>query len=161
MRLRHAVRAILLTPDNQVLLCRHLMPETPRRAVWAMPGGRIEAGETLLGALRRELTEEVGFTLGSAARHVWHREVINPTYIKGYDGAIQDYFLVRTEMFTPRGTLTDLELAAENITELRWWTVPEITAYRGDDLFGPGGLVTPLAALIADGPPAQPIVLPA
>ncbi|MEU8816978.1 NUDIX domain-containing protein [Actinoplanes sp. NPDC048796] len=156
MRLRPAVRALLLTGDEQILLCRHAMPG---RAVWAMPGGKVEPGETLLEALRRELREEVGYTLDTTPPHVWHREVVDPAYIAGYDGAIQDYFLVRTPRFTPRGTFSDAQLAAENITELRWWTLPEITSYRGPDLFGPGGLVTPLAALLTNGVPDQPIIL--
>jgi 8-oxo-dGTP diphosphatase len=158
VRLRPGVRGILLTADHHVLLCRHLLPATGR-AVWTMPGGGIEPGETPLQALRRELLEEAGFTLGDPPPHVWHREVVDPAYIPGYDGAIHDYFLVRAEKFTPRGRLTDSELAAENITELRWWTLPEITGYRGADLFGPRRLVPLLAELIAGGPPEQPITL--
>jgi hypothetical protein len=37
--------------------------------------------------------------------------------------------------------------------------LPEIVGYRGSDLFSPRDLATPLAALIADGAPAGPIVL--
>jgi ADP-ribose pyrophosphatase YjhB (NUDIX family) len=29
--------------------------------VWGLPGGKIEAGETLLGGMERECTEELGF----------------------------------------------------------------------------------------------------
>jgi 8-oxo-dGTP diphosphatase len=159
LNLRHSVRAILLTDDHHVLLCRHLIPDPPGGAVWTAPGGRIESGETPLAALRRELQEEVGLTIDASPPHVWHREVVAPGYLPGYDGAVNDYFLVRTAAFTPRGTMSDDELAAENISELRWWPLPDIVAYRGPDLFGPRDLATPLMALVTHGVPAEPISL--
>ncbi|WP_275410960.1 NUDIX hydrolase [Paractinoplanes rishiriensis] len=158
-KLRHAVRAIILTEDDHVLLCPHTIPDTPGQAVWAAPGGRIESGETPLAALRRELQEEVGLVLDNNPPHVWHREVVAPDYLPGYDGAISDYFLVRTPAFLPRGTLSDGELAAENISELRWWTLQELTDYRGPDQFGPRDLATQLTALVTHGVPATPIPL--
>ena len=157
--LRRAVRAIILTEDDHVLLCRHTNPDPPGRAVWAAPGGGIERGETPLAALRRELREEVGLALDDDPPHVWHREVVAPDHFPGYDGAISDYFLVRTPVFMPRGTLSDDELAAENISELRWWTLPDIAGYRGPDLFGPRDLATRLVALVAHGVPATPTPL--
>ena len=124
------------------------------------PGRRRRAGRILLAALRRELREEVGLELSAdAPPHVWHQEAVRPGQVDGYDGAVNDYFLVRVPAFTPRGSLSDAELAAENVTGLRWWTPAEIAAYQGTDLFGPRNLAELLAALLRNGPPAEPLTL--
>jgi len=47
----------LLTRGDRVLLLRH---EKHGRPYWLLPGGGVEHGETLEGALRRELLEECG-----------------------------------------------------------------------------------------------------
>ena len=43
--------------QNRILLCRQ---EKPGREYWLLPGGGVDGGETLVGALRRELDEELG-----------------------------------------------------------------------------------------------------
>lgn len=82
-----------------------------------------------------------------------------PGHASGHDGVVNDYFLVRTASFTPRGAMSDEELAAEHVTGWRWWSLPEIREYVGPELFSPRDLATPLAALIADGVPTQPVPL--
>ncbi len=154
--LRHSVRAIVLDERDRILLCRFTAPEA---VVWGTPGGGIEPGETPHAALRRELREEIGLVLDGSPPHVWHRKVVAPGYVQGYDGAIHDYFLVRTTAFRPAGALSSTELAAENITGFRWWPLPEIAAYRGPALFGPRDLAGPLAGLLRDGVPDRPVTL--
>ena len=55
-RPRIRVSAILSWRD-QVLLCRH---EKEERSYWLLPGGGVNAGESLVHALRRELAEGIG-----------------------------------------------------------------------------------------------------
>jgi ADP-ribose pyrophosphatase YjhB (NUDIX family) len=158
--LRHSVRAVILDEAGRILLCRFAIPEPAGTVVvWAAPGGGVEPGETLLAALRRELLEEVGLALGADSPHVWHQRVVAPGHAAGYDGVINDYFLVRAASFRPRGSMPDAELAAENIAGFRWWPPREIADYRGTDLFSPRALGTLLAALSADGVPATPTAL--
>ncbi|GLY87737.1 NUDIX hydrolase [Actinoallomurus iriomotensis] len=154
-KIRHAARAIILDEEDRVLLCRFTTPDV----VWTAPGGGIESGESALAALRRELLEEVGLALAADPPHVWRQRVESPGFAPRYDGVLNDYFLVRTESFAPRGTLSDAELAAENISGLRWWRPQDIAAYRGPDLFSPRDLATPLAALIAHGVPSRVVEL--
>ena len=55
-----AVGAIVFR-ENRVLLVRRGQP--PSQDLWAIPGGRVEIGETLRQAAEREILEETGITI--------------------------------------------------------------------------------------------------
>jgi 8-oxo-dGTP diphosphatase len=55
-----AVGAIVFR-NNRVLLVRRAQP--PSQDLWAIPGGRVEIGETLQEAAEREIFEETGITI--------------------------------------------------------------------------------------------------
>ncbi len=58
---------------------RFLLTSRPEGKVyagyWEFPGGKLEVGETVAEALRRELHEELGITIGEA--HPWQRETMD------------------------------------------------------------------------------------
>lgn len=56
------VVSALLRRDGEILLVEQRAPGDPA-STWMLPGGVVEAGETALEALRRELREETGLVL--------------------------------------------------------------------------------------------------
>lgn len=51
----------IVIKDSEVLLVRRKQP--PGMGLWAIPGGRVELGETLQEAAEREVGEETGVTV--------------------------------------------------------------------------------------------------
>lgn len=58
---------------------RYLLTSRPEGKVyagyWEFPGGKLEAGESVEQALRRELQEEIGVTIGPA--HAWRASLVD------------------------------------------------------------------------------------
>lgn len=65
---------VLIRPDGQFLLTSRPAGKV-YEGYWEFPGGKIEAGETVEEALRRELHEEIGVTIGPA--HPWRVEMVD------------------------------------------------------------------------------------
>ncbi|MES2955078.1 MAG: NUDIX domain-containing protein [Pseudomonadota bacterium] len=65
---------VLLRPDGDFLLTSR-PPGKVYEGYWEFPGGKLEAGETVEQALRRELHEEIGITIGAA--QPWKVEVVD------------------------------------------------------------------------------------
>jgi 8-oxo-dGTP diphosphatase len=156
LRIRQAVRALLVTPDQHVLLVRF---EFPDATVWSLPGGGIDPGESDLEALRRELAEEVGLRAPVVGTHVWNREHIIPHLDGLWDGQQDRYYLVEAEeRFEPAPTLSWEQLRAERLHELRWWHVDDVAAATADGVwFSPRSLARLVRDLIDHGPPSSPL----
>ena len=65
---------ILLQPDGLFLLTSR-PPGKVYAGYWEFPGGKLEAGETVLQALGRELQEEIGISVQHAK--AWRSEIVD------------------------------------------------------------------------------------
>ena len=63
-----AVGVLIREADGALLLSTR-PPGKPYAGYWEFPGGKLETGETVEQALRRELVEEIGVTIGPV--EVW------------------------------------------------------------------------------------------
>ncbi len=143
---RDAVRAILLTPDEEVLLLR-IRPPGRGDPFWVAPGGGREAGETAEECLRRELQEELSLTDFVVGPLVWRRR-------HTFDWAgrrvrqREQYHIVHVDRFSP--VITD-EVEAKSIDRFHWWPVCDLA--HSQERLTPLSLAAIVHDYIAQGPP--------
>jgi len=119
---RQAIRAILLTPEKEVLLMRIHELENRNVFWWIAPGGGIEPGETVEETLRRELHEEVGLDNFDIGPLVWRRQ---HTFNWAGKRICQDehYYIVHVDRFEPK--MSDAT-EARVLDRFQWWSVSEL-----------------------------------
>ena len=73
MSVVHVAVGVVVDSEQNILITRR-SKKAHQGGLWEFPGGKVEAGETLLTALARELREEVGIVIGrtSALVEVHH-----------------------------------------------------------------------------------------
>ncbi len=65
---------VLIRPDGAFLLTTRPAGKV-YEGYWEFPGGKLEAGESVEQALRRELSEEIGITIGRV--QPWKQELVD------------------------------------------------------------------------------------
>ena len=145
---RIAARAIVLDSDDRILLVCFRQPHTGE-SWWATPGGALDDGETHEDGLRRELAEEAGIA-APIGPCVWTR-VHAFDWGERFIRQIERYYLVRVDSTE---IAPQLDLAAENVHDIRWWTLGELEA--SEEEFAPRRLPALLRALLEQGLPAEP-----
>lgn len=150
--LRPAARALVLDPNDRVLLVRYVNPDTGGH-FWTTPGGGIKPAESLEDAIRRELREETGLD-AELGPMIWTRREVYVWAGMTIDQPEQ-FILVRAPEFEPQPDIGLEGLEAEDVHELRWWTLEELEA--SDAVFYPTRLAHFLRQLIEHGPPHEPI----
>jgi 8-oxo-dGTP diphosphatase len=101
-----AVGAVVVDDTQRVLLVRRARP--PSIGVWTLPGGRVEAGESIEAAIVREVREETAIR----TRIVCALGIV-PIEREGFAYAIHEYLLVALdEPAVPH--------AGDDAAEARW-----------------------------------------
>lgn len=110
-----AVSAAIIS-QGRVLLARRA--RGPALGVWTLPGGVVEAGETLIGALRREIEEETALSIEPVAL-AGHREVL----LRDDSGRLARHFVILC--FASRLVSGEIQLNDE-LAEARWLLPDEL-----------------------------------
>src|ERR1700741_4146159 len=112
-----AVIAVVVR-DRRFLLVRRANP--PDRGRWGFPGGRIEPGETVIAAVRREVREETAVTVEPIVPFTTV-DVID----RADDGDLRHHFVLIAVLC--RWTAGE-GAAADDALETGWFTLDEIAA---------------------------------
>ncbi len=80
--------SIAVIRDGRVLLAARA--NEPMRGVWTLPGGLVEAGESLAAAALRELEEEVGVRAEIVGPSLTPTEII----LRDADGRIRHHYVI-------------------------------------------------------------------
>jgi 8-oxo-dGTP diphosphatase len=119
--------------EGRILLVRRA--RAPGRDLFSLPGGVVEAGETLAGAVAREVLEETGLIV-EPVRLAGHREVI----MRDADGRVERHFVILA--FACRWRAGEAA-PSDEVAEARWVAPDEIAG-----LATTGGLADIIAAAL-------------
>jgi len=114
MSVVHVAVGVVIDPQQRILITRRA-DDAHQGGLWEFPGGKVEEGESLEVALRRELLEELGISIGAISPLV----EIHHDY--GDKRVFLDVHLVR-----------DFDGTAQGLEgqPLRWVPVDELAGYE-------------------------------
>ena len=113
-----SVVAVIVDTDDRVLLTKRNVP--PFQGEWVMPGGKIDLGEPIVAALKREVWEEVGLEV-EVGRLIDLFEHVTP-------GEDNYHFIIIYYLCTP--LYCDVKHNHDEVAEARWVARDELAGYK-------------------------------
>lgn len=111
------VGGVLFNGHQQVLLIKRNQP--PAKGLWSIPGGRLESGESLVEACRREFYEETNLDV-----QVKHVVAVVERRLEGFHYVIIDFWvqLVVEDKCFP--------VAQSDVAEAKWIRLDDLGSYN-------------------------------
>jgi ADP-ribose pyrophosphatase len=103
--------------NNKVLLVKRGRP--PAQGQWAIPGGRLELGETLQQAAEREILEETGIVI-RASKPIFTFDLIE----RNDDASIRFHYVI---VDLAAQYVSGEPRASDDASEARWLSADELT----------------------------------
>ena len=116
-----SVVAVIIDPEEQVLLTKRNI--APFKGEWVMPGGKIDLGEPIVNALKREVMEEVGLEV--------EVEDIIDVFEHVSPGADNYHFIILYYLCRP--LYCDISRNHAEVAEARWVSHHELGDYPMPD----------------------------
>lgn len=116
------VAAIIEFSPNKILLVKR--DTVPFRGYWALPGGRVEPGETVEKAVEREVKEETGLDAIAAVKlGDYHEQGVQ-------DGVSYDYYPTCFLVKTTSGRLRRQKSEIQEIMLFSLDSIPKVLAFE-------------------------------
>ena len=122
---RLIVVPVIRDEEGRVLVCKMAEDRGVFPGSWALPGGGVEPGESLVEALRREIHEELGARLVSARPLFFREGVFTKTFADGSRRPLRMVFLLH-ECRIAENALT----LNEEFTAYAWARPEELSGYE-------------------------------
>lgn len=106
----------IVTDGERILLARR--GHAPSQGAWSIPGGRVELGESLPEAVRREIQEEccLDVAVGDVA-------IVLDRITRSGEGGVVSHYLIIDFWVTVVGGEAQ---AASDASEIGWFTIDEV-----------------------------------
>ena len=111
-----AVGGIIFNNQKQILLIQRNQP--PAMGCWSIPGGKLEAGESLAEACQREIKEETG--LETEIKNI---VAVVERRIEGFHYVIIDYLALHVDEENSQ------LIAQSDVSEARWVSLEHLIDY--------------------------------
>lgn len=112
--IKSSVVACIIDEQQRILLTKRSIP--PFFGQWVMPGGKIDHGETMHQALKREVDEEVGLQVSV--------ENLVDVYEHIGIGKHQDHYIIL--YYRARPLSFELNINPHELSEARWFSPSEL-----------------------------------